>query len=276
MRGFCCPNSMHFFNIYIPNLRAQEYVSSDPVQRATWLNVSAFCCEQENGGRIAGAGSWNERQWMQMCGVTKKEATSAFPLVEFNGDDAIVWGYPEETEKKLQAKRAGGKRGGLARAANASSIPLSTALSTALSIPSTEGNERKGKEMEGKQTAEKPLPECEEFVSYLAPFLADLGDPVPLAGWLAEQFVYYSSNVWPKGQYLDWKSFRHSFPQKYRSRHAEIKAKFPPIPKAASKGIKETPMDKLLRENEEMFADGVHPDKWRAANPGKDYIKCKH
>jgi hypothetical protein len=34
-------------------------------------------------------------------------------------------------------------------------------------------------------------------------------------------------------------------------------------------------MDKLLRENEEMFADGVHPDKWRAANPGKDYIKCK-
>lgn len=260
---------MHFFNLYIPNLRAQEYVSSDPVQRATWLNLSAFCCEQENGGRIAGAGSWNERQWMQMCGVTKKEATSAFPLVEFNGDDAIVWGYPEETEKKLQAKRAGGKRGGLARAANASSIPSSTASS----IPSTEVNEMKGKEMEGKQTAKNPLPECEEFVSYLTPFLADLGDPVPLAGWLAEQFVYYSSNVWPKGQYLEWKTFRHSFPQKYRSRHAEIKAKFPPIPKAASKGIKETPMDKMIRENEEMFADGVHPDKWRAANPGKDYIK---
>ena len=48
-----------------------------------------------------------------------------------------------------------------------------------------------------------------------------------------------------------------------------------PAPKPRSTGIKETPMDKLLRENEEMFADGVHPDKWRAANPGKDYIKCK-
>jgi len=48
-----------------------------------------------------------------------------------------------------------------------------------------------------------------------------------------------------------------------------------PAPKPRSVGIKETPMDKLLRENEEMFADGVHPDKWRAANPGKDYIKCK-
>jgi len=133
----------------------------------------------------------------------------------------------------------------------------------------------KDKEKDKTARESKPLPECEEFVSYLTPFLADLGDPVPLAGWLAEQFVYYSSNVWPKGQYLEWKAFRHSFPQKYRRRHAEIKAKFPPIPKAASKGIKETPMDKLLRENEEMFADGVHPDKWRAANPGKDYIKCK-
>jgi len=48
-----------------------------------------------------------------------------------------------------------------------------------------------------------------------------------------------------------------------------------PAPKPRSVGIKETPMDKLLRENEEMFADGVHPDKWRASNPGKDYIKCK-
>jgi len=46
-----------------------------------------------------------------------------------------------------------------------------------------------------------------------------------------------------------------------------------PAPKPRSVGIKETPMDKLLRENEEMFADGVHPDKWRAANPGKDYTK---
>lgn len=143
------------------------------------------------------------------------------------------------------------------------------------SKPHKETDKEKDKEKDKTARESKPLPECEEFVSYLAPFLADLGDPVPLAGWLAEQFVYYSSNVWPKGQYLEWKAFRHSFPQKYRSRHAEIKAKFPAIPKAASKGIKETPMDKLLRENEEMFADGVHPDKWRAANPGKDYIKCK-
>jgi hypothetical protein len=51
------------------------------------------------------------------------------------------------------------------------------------------------------------------------------------------------------------------------------RAGFTAAPKPVSVGIRETPMDKMLRENEEMFADGEHPDKWRAANPGKPYIR---
>ena len=163
---------MHFFNLYIPNLRAQEYVSSEPTQRATWLNVSAFCCEQENGGRIVGAAKWTERQWMA-CGVTRREATHCEPLITFDGDDAIVWAYPENSEKTAQNKRLNGRRGGLAKAANASSNTPSVATSvatsvardlpqakddSATSIPPTKEKESEEKRSEEKESELFPKP----------------------------------------------------------------------------------------------------------------------
>lgn len=108
---------MKWFNVEISSLHAPEYIGSDPVHRATWLNLSAYCCEQENGGRIANCRDWKSRMWEQLCGVTLDEVSASSRLWSWEGQDLIVWRYPIDREVEIQAKRSGAKAGGLAKAA---------------------------------------------------------------------------------------------------------------------------------------------------------------
>lgn len=109
---------MNWLNINVATLRAPEYIGSDPVARATWLNVIAWCCTQENGGRIASAKGWKDRQWQQICGVTADEINASHPLLSWEGDDLVVWNYPSERQAEIAAKREAGRRGGLRSAAS--------------------------------------------------------------------------------------------------------------------------------------------------------------
>lgn len=139
---------MNWLNIFIPNLRAAEYSRCSPESRATWLNVLAYCCEQENGGVIHDWAKWSEREWLQNCGVTAKEAVEC-PLLVFNNEYLTVWNYPEEKEKEVQLKRKAGQRGGLAKAANRSAASCASGVlqaelvaetKSATSCAPTEGN----------------------------------------------------------------------------------------------------------------------------------------
>lgn len=96
---------MEWLNIKIATLRAPEYIGSKPVERATWINVFAYSCEQENGGRLAGAASWKDRQWQQACGVTSREVRAADKLLRVEGDDVLVYAYPLEKQAEVQARR---------------------------------------------------------------------------------------------------------------------------------------------------------------------------
>ena len=107
---------MNWLNIYIPNIRAPEFLGCDPVARATWFCVLAYCADQENGGTLSGAKAWKDRQWQQLCGVTLAEVNAASPLLSWNGDDLLVWSYPTSAEAVLTAKREGGRKGGLTSA----------------------------------------------------------------------------------------------------------------------------------------------------------------
>jgi hypothetical protein len=91
----------------------------------------------------------------------------------------------------------------------------------------------------------------------------------------ASCFHKWEGNGWTNGKakIVCWKSTMRAWKAAGYLPSQKVGGFTQPAPKPRSTGIKETPMDKLLRENEEMFADGVHPDKWRAANPGKDYMK---
>jgi hypothetical protein len=106
---------MNWVNLEIAIIRRPEYVGCEPVQRATWFNVLVYCCEQENGGRIAGAAGWKDRRWEQTCGVTAGEVSAAAPLLTIEGGDVLVWQYPAAKQRLVQQRREAGERGGRAR-----------------------------------------------------------------------------------------------------------------------------------------------------------------
>lgn len=96
---------MDWINLRTTFLRSAAYMGSRPIERATWLNVLAYCTEQENGGRIPGAAAWKDRQWQQCCGVTAREVRSATKLLTIEGDDVLVAAYSAEKEAEVKARR---------------------------------------------------------------------------------------------------------------------------------------------------------------------------
>ena len=113
---------MNWINLKISIIREPAYVGAEPVQRATWLNLLAYCCEHENGGVIKDAAAWKCRQWQQTCGVMLEEVRSECDLWGWCPDGALIVAmYPVEKQHEVQAKRDAGARGGRARASRASS-----------------------------------------------------------------------------------------------------------------------------------------------------------
>ena len=99
---------MNWLNINLRTLRSPEYIGSDPTERATWLQLLAYCADQENGGRIIGGASWKDRQWQQTCGVTLREVTKAQRLLMIGDGDVVVNFYPTDKETEVKAKRKAG------------------------------------------------------------------------------------------------------------------------------------------------------------------------
>ena len=115
---------MNWINLRVSDLRAPEFLGSDPLARATWLAVLAFCTDQENGGRIVGGGRWTNRQWQSFAGVTLKEIALAAPLLTIQGDDVLVWNYPLEKEIEVRAKREQARAAALCRWSKEELAPL--------------------------------------------------------------------------------------------------------------------------------------------------------
>ena len=167
---------MNWLNLQTSVIRTPEYVGSDPIQRANWLNLMIYCAEQENGGVIPDCKCWKDRRWQQTCGVTKSEADDQCELWSFDGDNLTLWGYPVEKQEEIQRNRESGHRGGKARSdakieaakANGSKggRPKTQAETQAGTQaepkrnPSENPTERKGKEKERKETL-PPTPQTE-------------------------------------------------------------------------------------------------------------------
>ena len=103
---------MEFINIPTALFSSPEYIGAEPIQRATWISLLAWCCEQENGGIIEGCRSWGMRRWMQTCGVTDQEISVENELYHFDGDNLIVFGYPHEIQETLKTKRKTARENG--------------------------------------------------------------------------------------------------------------------------------------------------------------------
>jgi hypothetical protein len=165
---------MHWMNIRTELLRTPDFANAKKGAIETWLRVLAYCCEQENGGRLAGACEWTDRAWMMTCGVTKSEVEDSKPLLY---DDAVDWfvaEYPVDKEAEVQAKREGGRVGGRMSALSRASIIASSSVST----------EGKGMEVESevevneKKNGKNPgytVPVCFERIE---------GFTAALGGWI--------------------------------------------------------------------------------------------
>lgn len=243
---------MNWLNLQTSTLRAPEYIGSEPVARATWLNVLAYCCEQENGGRIVGGAAWKDRQWQQTCGVTLAEVQGATLLIYRDGDDLIVWNYPADKEVAVIAKREGGKRGGAvtseakAEAAklngNRGGRPKTQAetqaesgnnpsltqgkpkLNPSLNPTEGKGMERNGMEEKGS-ARESLIPSLDEFGQFYFDQIPCLGDPCPVGDWLMETHGYLATNVWPERPPKNWRAMLGKLVSDYRGRHAELVAR---------------------------------------------------
>lgn len=114
---------MEYMNIPTALFSSPEFIGAEPVQRATWIALLAWCCTQENGGIIEGCRTWGMRRWMQTCGVMDKEVMVGGELYHFDGDDLVVFGYPGGVQELLERKRViareNGKLGGRPKKTNA-------------------------------------------------------------------------------------------------------------------------------------------------------------
>ena len=104
---------MNYLNLHTDLLRSEDYLGAEPVERATWLNLMAWCATQENGGVIENAVGWSDRKWQQLCGVTKDEASQVSELywIDEKGN-MIVKHYPKDKEEEVKTNRLNGKKGG--------------------------------------------------------------------------------------------------------------------------------------------------------------------
>lgn len=104
---------MEWINLHHSVLNSEEFIDSEPTERATWFCLLGYCCIIETGGIIEGAKQWKDRKCQQMLKVTREELDSDTLLWEWDGDDLVVAFYPIEQEKKIMGKRKAGKIGGL-------------------------------------------------------------------------------------------------------------------------------------------------------------------
>lgn len=226
---------MNWINVHTSTLRAPEYIGSEPIARATWLNVLAYCCEQENNGRIEGGAHWKDRQWQQTCGVTLAEIHAAAPLLVIKGDNLIVWHYPSEKQAVVAAKRKHGQSGGEASGkARGKHQPKQTGSENeAYGSASDEAEtkhmvERNGMEGEGKEKGrarDSLVPSLFDFCEFYHEQIPDLGAPCEIGDWLMEQHGYLATNVWPERPPKNWKAMLGKLVSDYRGRHAELSAR---------------------------------------------------
>ena len=129
---------MEWLKLDLRTLRSPEYIGSEPTARATWLNLLAYCADEENGGRIVGCEEWKDRMWQQLAGVTHEEVRESSELFTWDGSDLIIWNYPSNTENLVKTRREAGRRGGAQSSEEANAKQNSDLLQAKPDFASTE------------------------------------------------------------------------------------------------------------------------------------------
>lgn len=139
---------MNWLNLDLADLRKSEFVGADLAQRGVWLSVISWCAAVENGGKVAGGRLWSTKMWQQACGVGLRELRQPSNLWAWDGDDLVIWNYPNGKENQVKAGRSSGCKGGRPKNDNPPDNPSDNPSTTPTENP--KGRERKGIGMEGE------------------------------------------------------------------------------------------------------------------------------
>lgn len=102
---------MIWLNIKLPVLRGYAFRDASSSSLGVWVRLVAYCCEQENGGTIVGAGKWSARTWLTTVGIELDEVKVPSELWRIDTLGTLfVTEYPAEKELEVRAKRIAGKR----------------------------------------------------------------------------------------------------------------------------------------------------------------------
>lgn len=182
---------MNWLNLNIQTLDSENFLGSEPIDRATWLCLLRYSIGQENSGIIADCREWGDRKWQQLVRVTKKEAMRQCDLWAWDGNDLIVWGYPVEKEDEIQQKRerakTNGAKGGRPKKTDEETQAETNKEPTLVNSAKAEGERKeKGKEVEVEVITHNgrahEIPTVEEAKAYAA------SAPVPISEACAVAF----------------------------------------------------------------------------------------
>ena len=154
---------MNWINIHTDTLRTEDFLGSEPTERATWLSLLAWCCAQENGGVIIDCKDWKDRMWQQLCGVTKSEVETKSFLFGFEGNNLVVNYYPDDAETKVKTLRENGRKGGRPKKRvpqvvdNKAEKPKGSALVNQMDTICLNEKKRKVREGKGKKRNKEPV-----------------------------------------------------------------------------------------------------------------------
>jgi hypothetical protein len=195
---------MEWLNASVTFLNSSAMRRSTMIQRGVWLTLMSYCIQQENGGRIKNCADWSDWDWMNVCGIKKRDVQGDSLLWHWeDGAELAVFGYPVEKEAEVRARREAGKRGGLERARRASSNHASIASSSASMGASTEGERerkgnRKGRGTEGeagRAEAAGAHPTLPEWLAFAAETFPDWPPVDAESAW-----AHYEACGWVMGE----------------------------------------------------------------------------
>jgi hypothetical protein len=216
---------MQWLNIELKDLDNEAFACADTADVGTWLRLMGYCCVQENGGRIRGAKTFDDRKLMFLFRLTKAEIARKTELWQWSGDDLRVLFFPAKTLKRVQALRAQGAKGNKVRWGNddPSSDRISDPSSNGSSesncdslgeSPGESGKERKGKERkerEGKRPVADGDGRKPRDLKTCVSFFLSIGSSASEA---EKFFHHYRANGWRQGGRTPLESW-HSQGQKW-------------------------------------------------------------
>jgi hypothetical protein len=147
---------MDWLSLPVPVMLGPDFLRLPEGVRATWLSLLAFCALRENGGVIAAADSWSNRDWDRLAGTSKLGINKIVEggLAWWEGGDLHVEHYPVGRERLLKIQRdagaEGGRQSGRTRKSKASSSR--TPSEGGDGTPPVNGEEGKVEESRGEES----------------------------------------------------------------------------------------------------------------------------